>query len=190
MKIIAITSPQATDDDASLIKRLLECGVHAVHLRKPEADVHYCRALLRSLTAVERAKIVIHDYVELYDEFSLMGIHINKNVSVLPEDYRGVRTRSCHSIAEIKRFKDDYDYLFLSPIFDSVSKVGYKSGISRDELMLASTQGIIDEKVIALGGVTFDSIPYLDELNFGGVAMIGALYSTDGLESLKTFDIL
>jgi thiamine-phosphate pyrophosphorylase len=39
----------------------------------------------------------------------------------------------------------------------------------------ASDKGIIDEKVVALGGVTFDKIPYLNELNFGGAAMMGSL---------------
>ena len=44
--------------------------------------------------------------------------------------------------------------------------------------------GIIDEKVIALGGVTFDKIPYLKRLNFGGVAMIGGLYNLETLDFL------
>jgi thiamine-phosphate pyrophosphorylase len=51
-------------------------------------------------------------------------------------------------------------------------------------LQEASAQGIIDEKVVALGGVTFDSIPYLKHLGFGGVAMIGALYNAKALEYL------
>ena len=78
---------------------------------------------------------------------------------------------------EISKYKNDYDYLFLSPIFDSISKVGYKSGFNDEELLNASVDGIIDERVIALGGVTFDKIPYLKELHFGGVAMIGGLYN-------------
>ena len=47
---------------------------------------------------------------------------------------------------------------------------------SDKELRIASVQGIIDDKVIALGGVTFDKLSYLESLNFGGVAMIGDLY--------------
>ena len=43
-------------------------------------------------------------------------------------------------------------------------------------LQKASLEGIIDKKVIALGGVTFDKIPYIQSLNFGGVAMIGGIY--------------
>ena len=73
------------------------------------------------------------------------------------------------------KYKNDYDYVFLSPIFDSISKVGYNSAFTEDMLRDASVKGIIDEKVVALGGVTFEKISYLKELNFGGAAMMGVL---------------
>ena len=184
MKIIAITSPKVVDEDVRIINTLLDNGVDTVHLRKPDSDIDECRKLLAELSATKRAKIVVHDYSELYFEFSLKGIHINKNVTALPEGYSGIKTRSCHSFEEVVQYKNCYDYLFLSPIFDSISKVGYKSGFNDQELLEASINGIIDEKVIALGGVTFDKIPYLKELNFGGVAMIGGLYNLETLDFL------
>ena len=184
MKIIAITTPQIIEEDAFLIKHLLERGIDIIHLRKPDADINECRKLLAQLTQEERTKIIIHDFSELYAEFSLKGIHVNRNVTSLPHGYNGYKTRSCHSLEEIIKYKNDYDYLFLSPIFDSISKVGYKSGFSGQELLEASVCGVIDEKVIALGGVTFDKIPYLKELHFGGVAMIGGLYNMKALDFL------
>ena len=184
MKIIAITTPKVIDEDTFLIKNLLERGIDFVHLRKPDADINACRKLLFELTDEERTKIIVHDFPELYFEFSLKGIHINRNVTSLPNDYKGYKTRSCHSLEEIIKYKNDYDYLFLSPIFDSISKVGYKSEFNNQDLLEASEGGIIDEKVIALGGVTFDKIPYLEELHFGGVAMIGGLYNMEALNLL------
>ena len=185
MRIIAITTPKVDDKDVQLIKRLLEGGVDSIHLRKPESDIHACRQLLKALTKEERERIIVHDFPELYDEFSLKGIHINRNVSSLPNDYIGFRTRSCHSLEEVRHYKKEYDYLFLSPIFDSISKVGYRAGFRKEELQEASMKGIIDEKVVALGGVTFESIAYLKGLNFGGVAMIGGIYNMNGLNRLK-----
>lgn len=175
MKLIAITKPYCENDEAAFIRRLFESGFDIVHLRKPEADINYCRALLEQLTEEERTKIVVHDYHILYEEFSLKGIHINKNVTTLPEGYHGFKTRSCHSFEEVVKYKNDFDYVFLSPIFDSISKVGYKSAFTEEMLKGASDKGIIDEKVVALGGVTFDKIPYLKKLNFGGAAMMGSL---------------
>jgi len=184
MKIIAITVPQMIDEDAYLISNLLKMGIYSVHLRKPEASIHECRTLLAKLTKEERAKIIIHDYPELYTEFSLKGIHINKNITSLPDGYNGFKTRSCHSFEEIERYKSDYDYLFLSPIFDSISKVGYKSAFTKEELLKASTSGLIDNKIIALGGITLDMLPYFQELNFGGIAMIGGIYNTNTINNL------
>lgn len=187
MIFIAITSPKMDNNDAYLIKTLLEKGVDIIHLRKPDATICECRKLLNELTNEQRAKIVIHDYLELYNEFSLKGIHINRNIANIPIGYNGFKTRSCHTFDEIKSYKNEYDYLFLSPIFDSISKVGYKSSFSKEELEKASEEGIIDEKVVALGGVTFDVIPYLKELNFGGVAMLGGIYNIEALKYLKKY---
>ena len=187
MRIIAITTPKVIDEDVCIITALLNRGVDIVHLRKPDSNIDECRKLLAKLTADQRENIIIHDYPELYIEFSLKGIHVNRNISSLPKEYSGFRTRSCHSFEEIVRYKNDYDYLFLSPVFDSISKVGYKSNFNKEELKNASNKGIIDEKVIALGGVTFDKIAYLEDLGFGGVAMIGGIYNTNALTSLKTY---
>ena len=184
MKIIAITSTEVIEADEYIIKVLIKQGIDIVHLRKPDSSIDECRNLLAKLTDKERGKIVVHDYPELYYEFSLMGIHINKNITSLPEGYSGVKTRSCHSLEEVQMYKDDYDYLFLSPIFDSISKKGYQSNFTDAKLRQASRIGVIDHKVIALGGVTFDKIPYLQSLNFGGVAMLGAIYNTDILNNL------
>lgn len=183
MKIIAITPPHAIENEVVVIQQLLEKGVDIVHLRKHQSEfegidvIAYLHDILSALTCEERSKIIIHDFPMLYDEYSLKGIHINKNITSLPENYIGYKTRSCHSFDEILKYKNKYDYLFLSPIFDSISKPEYKSPFTLETLQKASLEGIIDNKVIALGGVTFDKIPYLQSLNFGGVAMIGELFN-------------
>ena len=175
MKLIAITKPYFYEGEATVIRKLFESGFDFIHLRKPEFDIDKCRILLNELSSEERKKIIVHDYHELYEEFSLKGIHINKNVTSLPEDYQGFKMRSCHSLEEVKLYKNDFDYVFLSPIFDSISKQGYKSAFTEEVLRDASQEGIIDEKVVALGGVTFEKIPYLKELHFGGAAMMGGV---------------
>ena len=189
MRIIAITTPKVDDKDLHLIRGLIRCGIDIIHLRKPDSDIAECLRLLHELTDKERDRIIIHDYPELYEEFSLKGIHMNRHVTCLPDGYDGFRTRSCHTFEEVLRYKDEYDYVFLSPVFDSISKAGYKAGFSIEELQKASVGEIIDEKVVALGGVTFDSIPYLKHLGFGGVAMIGGIYNTDALEYLDLIGI-
>ena len=175
MRLIAITHPYAIDGEDAIIRHLLANGFDVVHLRKPEADIEYCRNLLGRLTPAERAHIVVHDYASLYEKYDLRGIHLNRNFTAYPPHYHGSRTRSCHSFDEVARYKNECDYLFLSPIFDSISKRGYCSNFSHRELKGASDMGIINNKVIALGGVTFDKVDYLKSLHFGGAAMMGAI---------------
>lgn len=178
MRLIAVSIAEIIDEDAQIIASLLDSAVDIVHLRKPCAGADSLRAILCKLSSEHRSRIVVHDYPELYTEFSLLGVHVNRNIPSLGDDYTGLRTRSCHSLDEIVRYKQEYDYLFLSPIFDSISKVGYTSQFSHDELLRASSMGIIDSRVVALGGVTPDKIAYLEQLGFGGAAMSGAIYST------------
>ena len=71
----------------------------------------------------------------------------------------------------------------LSPIFDSISKVGYKSAFTEEELRKAHHEGIINERVMALGGVTFERIPNVLDLGFGGGMILG-----DAWQSHKTID--
>lgn len=98
---IAITQPFAVDGEDAIIRHLLANGFDIVHLRKPDADIGYCRELLQRLTHSERKRVVIHDYYSLYAEFNLRGIHLNKNIASYPVDYQGTRTRSCHSFDEV-----------------------------------------------------------------------------------------
>ena len=101
MKLIAITQPSMIEDEARHIHELLETGFDIVHLRKPDADVEQCRRLLRELSDEDRRKIIIHDYHELINEFDLKGLHFNKNVTIVPQDYEGFKTKKLPFIANV-----------------------------------------------------------------------------------------
>ena len=178
---LVITSPSFIPDEASFLHRLFAHGVDIVHLRKPGATAEECAKLLDGLTSDDRRRIVIHDFFELAEPYGLKGIHLNARRSTVPDGYEGHISRSCHSLEEVKRYKDACDYVFLSPIFDSVSKQGYASAFADETLRQASKDGIIDHKVVALGGVTPDKISYLRRLGFGGAAMLGCVNSLAAL---------
>jgi thiamine-phosphate pyrophosphorylase len=61
----------------------------------------------------------------------------------------------------------------LSPIFDSISKPGYNSAFTAEQIAEARRQGLIDERVMALGGVTFDKIDDVLKMGFGGAMILG-----------------
>ena len=67
-------------------------------------------------------------------------------------------------------------YCFLSPIFDSISKEGYKANFDKLELkeFLAKDR---KTKVIALGGLTEENYLEVLELGFDGGAFLGSVWN-------------
>lgn len=187
---LVITSPTFFPGEAAFIHRLFAHGVDIVHLRKPGATADDCARLLDDLTSDDRRRIVIHDFFELAQPYGLRGIHLNARRSTVPDGWQGHVSRSCHSLEEVKRYKDACDYVFLSPIFDSVSKQGYASAFTDETLREASKDGIIDHKVVALGGVTPNKIDYLQQLNFGGASMLGCVNSLAALPESRQIETL
>ena len=84
-------------------------------------------------------------------------------------------SKSCHSLKEIQNISN-FNYVFLSPIFDSISKTGYTQAFSRTELLQAKNAGIINEKIIALGGITPENMLQITDYGFGGIAILGGLW--------------
>ncbi len=118
--------------------------------------------------------MILHDHFELAMEYGLRGIHLNSRNPYFHKGWKGAVSRSCHSISELAECKKEaYDYMSLSPIFDSISKEGYKSAFTREQLEEARQNGIIDNRVMALGGVTFDKIGLITEMGFGGAMILG-----------------
>lgn len=177
MKLIIITSPAPVAGEISILSKLFSLGVHRIHLRRPTWSKKQTREFLSQLPKECLPNIVLHDHHELVHEFNLGGIHLNSRNPLVLNGYTGAISRSCHTFQEVIQYKEQVDYLFLSPIFDSISKVGVQSAFTDSELSTASNQGILDEKVFALGGVTPSRAHQLNEWSFGGAVVLGDFWS-------------
>lgn len=176
MEWIVITSPGFLQGEADFIDRLFNHGLDRLHLRKPGADIGECRRLLDGISREWLPRIVVHDKFGLCREYGLGGVHLNGRNPMAPPNHEGSVSRSCHSLEEISRYKGECDYLTLSPIFNSISKQGYMAAFEPEQLAAARDSGLIDSRVIALGGVTLENIPRVRELGFGGVAILGDVW--------------
>lgn len=176
MEWIVITSPGFLQGEADFIDRLFNHGLDRLHLRKPGADIGECRRLLDGISREWLPRIVVHDNFGLCREYGLGGVHLNGRNPMAPPNHEGSVSRSCHSLEEISRYKEECDYLTLSPIFNSISKQGYMAAFEPEQLAAARDSGLIDSRVIALGGVTLENIPRVRELGFGGVAILGDVW--------------
>ncbi|RRD88630.1 thiamine phosphate synthase [Bacteroides heparinolyticus] len=187
MKLIVITRPRFFEGEAAIITALFENGLEILHLRKPEASAGELDCFLQQLPDEYMSRIVTHEHFQMVSVFNLKGIHLNGRNKHAPTGYSGHISCSCHSFDEVSQRKRLCDYVFLSPVYDSISKEGYTSAYPYDSLLKACQAGIIDEKVIALGGVGIQHLPEIHSLGFGGVAVLGDVWKRKEEDILPHF---
>lgn len=176
MKLIVVTTPTFFVEEDQILTALFEEGLDILHLRKPETPAMYSERLLTLIPQKYHKRIVTHEHFYLQEEFGLMGIHLNRRNPSEPHDYSGHISCTCRTLSELNSKKHFYDYLFLSPVFDSVSNPRPAS-FTTEELRQGSHDKLIDNKIMALGGVRWENIPLVRDLGFGGAVIMGDLWS-------------
>ena len=170
---IVITLPDFFDGEAEQIVQLLHSSIDLVHIRKPKATRAELEKLIKEIPSEYYDRLVLHDHHDLAMRYHLHGIHLNSRNPQPPQEWEGSVSRSCHTLKEVKEWKEKCNYVSLSPIFDSISKQGYRAAFSDEALLMAKEVGIIDRKVLALGGVTFNRIDDVIRMGFGGGMILG-----------------
>lgn len=175
MRRLVITPDHYSAADTGKALTMLHTGAERLHLRTIGASEAALRTLIEAFPAPYRSRLSIHEHFHLAQEYGT-GIHLNSRHPAPPAGWCGVTSRSCHSIEELALFPD-IDYMFLSPIFDSISKSGYRSAYTPEMLREGKERNLINPRVIALGGVTPNHETFLQQYGFGGYAMMGAAFS-------------
>lgn len=173
--IIIISSPASLTDEHEIIRQLFNEELEIFHLRKNEYSESELRKFIELIPERHFKKIVLHSHYHLAVEYGLKGIHV-------PHTFRGAvpgRTVSIsfHALEEIQKVEIRFDYGFLSPVFDSISKEGYKSRFNLNEVKLFLKHR--NEKIIALGGIDEDKIETVKDLGFSGIALLGAIWQSE-----------
>jgi thiamine monophosphate synthase len=186
MKLIVISKEKVFAGEPLWINALMGEYDFTFHLRKPGLTESETEEIILQINSNFHNRIVLHDHFTLAAKYRLKGVHLN---SRNPEaNFRGEYwcrcsiSRSCHSLEEVAANKDRCNYVTLSPVFDSISKGGYKAGFPEEILISAADKGIIDNKVVALGGISSSNIQSVKKLGFGGVAVLGAVWNRATLE--------
>lgn len=189
--IIGLTNPGRHDsagEEAAEITAYLESGaVDIMHIRKPEAEESYVKELAENIPAQFRKRLVAHSHYRILMEAGAGGIHDKEGAGNI---FKGARfmTKSCHTIEECLREPGKYRYRFLSPVFDSISKKGYKSAFTPDSVELRKT--LMETPVVGLGGVTPERFGKLFDAKFAGAALLGYLWSLKTTQEEKIESLL
>lgn len=188
MELIVVSSPRKKDGEIAYTVKMFEAGLQRFHLRKPGTSKKYIKEFIEGVPKKYHSRIVIHSNHAFAKKYQLGGIHISKKHRKSPLKLRFkiarlrlfrpklVITRSCHKLGDILDEKILYDYVFLSPVFDSISVNRLSGGFSHRGL----TSGLEASKqnVIAMGGVKPEKLQSLADLGFKGGAVLGYIWSS------------
>lgn len=183
MKLILLSTPEFFVEEDKIINALFDEGLDLLHLRKPDSEPIYSERLLTLLPDSCHSRIIVHEHFYLKDEFNLRGIHLSAEHPEPPKGYSGHVSRSVHSLDELRKEREGMDYVFLSPIFDSISYPERHAGYTAQQLYDATRAGLIDRKVMAAGGISGETLPLLSDYGFGGAVISGDLWHRFNIHS-------
>jgi thiamine-phosphate pyrophosphorylase len=184
-ELIVISPPGDLPGEVDFVSRFFEKGLERYHLRKPLWEPEQAEKFLRSIPEIYHPRIVIHSHFALADKYTLKGIHLNEENKKKPSLQKNhqVVSASFHSFEEVKAERFAYQYVFLSPIFDSISKLRHHAAFdlkSLGENILAwRRQNPSAIKIFALGGITLANIEIARSNGFSGVAVIGSVWNAE-----------
>jgi thiamine-phosphate pyrophosphorylase len=183
--ITVFTYPTFFSGEAEIVNKLFDEGLETLHVRKPSCSEDDLKLFIQSISLDHYSKIVLHSHYNLKNEFPVKGLHLSRfNVGGAKEklDDKLSVSFSTHSRNEILEFQDEVDYCFLSPIYNSISKEGYKSAFSRNELVRFFNSYKGSCQVLALGGIESCRIEEVKDIGFHGVALLGAIWQDQNMK--------
>ncbi len=185
MRIIVISPSGQHENETEIITKLFEGGLETLHLRKPRYSTKQLANYIKKIPSVYHDRIVIHSHHNLMFKFNLKGIHLTKThrsrnfrtwfMARLIKYKRPSATVSVSHRRLIGLFEDEkvHDYVFLSPVFDSLTSK-YQSGFTEHSLRSAVSK--THHKIIARGGIDANVVERVNTIGFEGIALYSALW--------------
>ncbi len=181
--LVLLSYPGNINSEVEMIQDLFYKGLKTFHLRKPDSSKQEYESILKSISPENKKKIVLHQYHELAGKYNVKGLHLKEenrkglNFKQLQNLKKEIKKKnltfstSFHSIEELKKTDGLFDYVFLSPVFESISKPGYNS-----ETVFDLNNETYTTSIIALGGIQTNNIEKVKELGFDGIAVLGTVW--------------
>lgn len=179
MKIILITPPTAVPQETETIEELFGEGLDILHLRKPDWSSDEIEDYITALPEKYMAKTTVHGFPQIAKKHNISGIHLNARDPVdMLIGWQGKKSRSTHGVEEIESQQGSFDYFFLSPVFDSISKKGYTGAFEKSDLQQFLSKPRSCE-VMALGGIDDQNVAEVSALGFDGAVLLGYIWQHD-----------
>lgn len=186
--LILFTSKENHNAEKEQLIHFLENGLTLLHVRKPQMEEEELKCWLSQFEEKQLQNMILHQHHHLAEPFSVKGIHLKEscrrrqeNLAQFIKRFRSggfTVSSSFHDQEKLKKEASPFDYVFLSPVFNSISKTSYEGQAYHVENLA--------HKIIALGGIEADKIPKAKELGYAGVAVLGAVWLAENRDKAFT----
>ncbi|KAF2512517.1 thiamine phosphate synthase [Flavobacterium foetidum] len=194
--MIVITNPFAVVNEIKTIHSLLEEGLPLLHIRKADFSELEIAQFIHQIKLEFREQLVLHNHHKLAEDFGIHRFHFSEKERKRNHDFPARFPKPCrykneskststHSIEDFNLLKNDFDYAFLSPVFQSISKENYHPETDFFEEIKKRTNQ--QTKLIALGGIDAENIQKTLENGFDDVALLGSIWKNEN--PLKQFKL-
>ena len=185
-RLIVVTHPGHLNGEIEICKELFDCGLERLHVRKYQWGEEEITAWLKHFTKDEVSRMAIHHQQGVFEKMNLGGLHL-KYRTEFSFSKRTDQTFSCsvHTWDETKAALNFCDYVFISPVFDSISKLAYKQNTE----LLRVPADLTDNKIFALGGIDNTNIHKVYEMGYYGAVVLGYIWS-DTEKAVENFNTL
>jgi len=190
MELIVISSERAIEGEAGIINDLFRSGMCRFHLRKPGSSIEQVSKLIDHIDPAFYQRIALHQYHELAATYNIARLHFTEQSrtrtfakTLESQKEKGIRLSTSTHDARLIPSLSVFEYTFLSPVFDSLSKPGY-TGTIKPGFRLENEDR--SPRVIALGGVETDRLEIIKKMGFDGAAVLGAVWNQPQM-ALQTF---
>ncbi len=193
MKLVVITPETTAPVETEMVNRLFEQGLERLHLRKKDFGIAAYHAYLQEVDPQYHNRISIHEQYDLILTYPALGIHCKNHalhdktqMNHLVELHAPRLSASVHSWREVEENAYRLDYVFISPVFSSISKKGYTASPQLLRDFPENRSG--SSEIIGLGGITDSNISILHEIGFNGAAVLGFVW--EATDPLAAFSLL
>lgn len=182
------------EDEASIINSLFEAGLEILHIRKPGAGVDEIRNLIETIHSKYYLRIALHQHHKIGSDYGIKRLHfpedqrlgISEEALMQLKVYKNILSTSIHQVETYNTLSASFEYSFFGPVFNSLSKQGYRSSLKSDFIFPVMNN---HPKVIAIGGVELKNIQQVKQMQFHGAAALGTIWEKPA-ESILRFQAL
>jgi len=185
--ILVITPELMVPKETDSINQMFQEGLDLLHIRKPWISQNEMTEFITKIDGIFHSRLVLHTHYDLGKKYNISRFHF-REIDRKEGTYKSFAeentiSTSVHDIITYNTLDKEWEYVFISPFFPSISKKGYGlDSAIKEEIQHRNNP---DVKLIALGGIDQDNIHKVFESDVDGAALLGAIWQSE--EPLKVF---